>query len=187
MLVLLVNAKSFSHASGSDPAEKKRRRVAWKLFPTQVGVYLLRRDLPLSGYLFSHTRGSVPKDFGGSLLNKAFFPREWEWSRINRLRSHQYRTFSHTCGSDPTDILASGKTVAFSHAIGSDPASYYIDGSAKNFSHASGSDPSFFLTSKNLISFFPREWEWSLRHRAAHRPGTLFPTRVGVIRLLDTR
>ena len=98
MLVLPINTKSFSHASGSIPYKKclfyavsrffpreweythdrTAATFAPFLFPTRVGVAQILLIGHSKRLTFSHASGSDPSSGKFSDISRNFFPREWE-------------------------------------------------------------------------------------------------------------
>ena len=99
-----INTESFSHASGSVPGigkpeplkhrffprkwecslEKKTKKQIDKLFPTQVGVFLMILIFSAKTRPFSHASGSVPILQHALSIVLLFFPRKWECSYCER-------------------------------------------------------------------------------------------------------
>ena len=141
MLVLPINTKSFSHASGSIPILDKFFKIIihffpreWEytlsivkrddmqhLFPTRVGVYPFRLILDFIQHTFSHASGSIPLLAAYEDDEIDFFPREWEYTLLRSCLIAADKLFPTRVGVYLRKEIKPMILITFSHASGSIP------------------------------------------------------------------
>ena len=135
------------------------------VFPTPVGMVRDFSPSPCRNGRFPHARGDGPST--GSRIRSAitFSPRPWGWSDSPVTTQSVYRVF-------PTPV---GMVRVFDSC-------FQLYGS---FPHARGDGPYVLESSKQSFKFSPRPWGWSSNTEKNIVNNTVFPTPVGMVRLIN--
>ena len=136
-----------------------------RVFPTRVGMFRFPRSGYPTGDRFPHASGDVPMHRRGRPLIDLFSPREWGCSGIDVLHRYHLSVFPTRVGMFRNAPKRVSLTLCFPHASGDVPHN------ASSFSGAT--------------AFSPREWGCSDGVSTVWRLHAVFPTRVGMFRILS--
>jgi hypothetical protein len=116
---------------------------------------------------FPHTRGDGPDNNGPPSRLMRFSPHAWGW------------TARGAKGAD--------RGVVFPTRVGMDRGRRASGGLSAGFPHTRGDGPQGCRTTANRSPFSPHAWGWTVKRSYHGRVCAVFPTRVGMDRLLATR
>ena len=145
-------------------APARSSRTTYSLFPTHVGVDPIsrlgrcrRRPLP-------HARGGGPNTRREPWKGSGSSPRTWGWT--------------------PSLMEIPTASALFPTHVGVDPSCAPLAPPGRSLPHARGGGPKSYLNSFINSNSSPRTWGWTLKESLLVCVIWLFPTHVGVDRLL---
>ena len=144
-----------------------RERTVDALFPTHVGVDLHRSLSSRCPTTLPHARGGGPVERDRRALAVASSPRTWGWTTALAEHERKYGLF-------PTHV-------------GVDPSAGFTEGSPAPLPHARGGGPASCRSSLGAAGSSPRTWGWTGLGVPKRRSNPLFPTHVGVDRVIPSR
>src|SRR5579871_1672866 len=137
------------------------------VFPTGVGVYRVAGGVISATVRFPHGRGGVPCGSRGASSVLSFSPRAWGCTEIAQEEGPPLYVF-------PTGVGVY-RYVSWGVTIGS------------SFPHGRGGVPEGNSGSGQFQPFSPRAWGCTVTIRSQSTTAAVFPTGVGVYRLLSRR
>ena len=114
---------------------------------------------------FPHTRGDGPLYGGCGRLPDVFSPHAWGWSVRAGRRLHQFGVFPTRVG------MVRPQSTKY--------------GGRNGFPHTRGDGPECRLHRPRRAGFSPHAWGWSATLSTFAAPTNVFPTRVGMVRVIE--
>ncbi len=136
-----------------------------RVFPTGVGMVRARPWAPGESRCFPHGCGDGPSPGWACAWVTWFSPRVWGWSALAELRDLLARVFPTGVGMVRTQSRKLRPTRCFPHGCGDGPAGDTL--------------------LDRLLRFSPRVWGWSAFQQGQPAGLVVFPTGVGMVRLIN--
>ena len=133
-----------------------------RVFPTRVGMVRNHGKFEAEKNGFPHSRGDGPPTLSAGLAPWGFSPLAWGWSVIDFLAVAQDAVFPTRVGMVRAPSPSPAQTICFPHSRGDGPA--------------------VRQNTTTRTEFSPLAWGWSALRRFKMVLGSVFPTRVGMVR-----
>ena len=137
---------------------------ARSVFPTRVGVDRRRPSRPRRATRFPHTRGGGPRRLSPFGQRPAFSPHAWGWTAYS--------------------VSASSPIIVFPTRVGVDRGGANREHPQPRFPHTRGGGPGTTAAAHSAGEFSPHAWGWTERQEIVVEVELVFPTRVGVDRVI---
>ncbi len=163
------------------------KEIATHVFPTRVGMVRQHERPKRSKYRIPHTRGDGPQQHQQTASATQYSPHAWGWSGLTPAYNQAAVVFPTRVGMVRRRLSRFASEASIPHTRGDGPGMVASLSRLIGIPHTRGDGPGTYLTLTKNSWYSPHAWGWSVGEHRLSGHSRVFPTRVGMVRVVVER